>query len=297
MESVSPAFTKDSAASSDVSPAKNSPQATEACTDVDDEAIIKGFPPLLKECYSGELDFDEYIQFICNAFIMRRHQFPQYTEINWGAITEGIKSVIEKIRNAGNYTEMIKKIRYTRWIDDDLIKDFNEDELLAYDTIAKFLDSDAIILEQNCQNYIDTMKKEKSVDVLVMFKSKRFDRFDKEMANVTVNCYASCSQSDKNTFPIYFTGMWGGLDREKLFKKKDTIDGLQTFEDGLECLKDEYIENKKIIIPFMILGIFTSCVNFTANIIMNIVILLNNFIKAFIMLSSVIFFELQRLAL
>ena len=48
------------------------------------------------------------------------------------------------------------------------------------------------------------------------------------------------------------------------------------------CPEKFDIENKKIIIPFMILGIFTSFVNFTANIIMNIITLLNNFILIFL---------------
>lgn len=175
--------------------------------DIDDEVIKVGFAPLLDECYCGLLDFNEYVQFICNSMLMRKNSFPQYKIIAWDRVIDGIKLLIKKIQSESNCEELIKKNRYHILIDDDLKKELTEKELIAYNTIVQFIDDGEIYFDQNRKKFIDSIKKE-SIRALELYGNKRFDRFDDELACVISECYESCTQADRHIFPTYFNGIW-----------------------------------------------------------------------------------------
>ncbi|MCR5778886.1 MAG: hypothetical protein K6G84_15955, partial [Lachnospiraceae bacterium] len=214
--------------------------------DVDDDDIKNGFKTLLEECYTGKLGFNEYIQFICNVNIMRKYDFPQYNDINWEKVIEGIETSISEVKKKEDYADIIKNSRRYMWIEGDLRKDFTQEELRSYDIIANFIYGDGIYFDQNRQYYLDNVETE-TLKVFAISEKKRFDRFDAEMAEVTANCYDKCSQADKNIFPNYFTGIWGNLDREQEFNKEKTVSGLKHFEKCLNTLRNQYEKDKKLV--------------------------------------------------
>lgn len=213
--------------------------------DIDDNILSQGFVPLLNECYNGKLTFNEYIQFICNARNMRVCNFPQYKEIHWKEVLDGVNFRITDIRTKSG-SEVDEQGKLYRWIEEGYRKNYSEEELNVYDTIIKFVDDGELYFEQNRKEYIDTVLDGK-IKMFTISDIKRFDCFDTEMANVTIKGYDKLQQEDKNIFPGYFTGLFGRLDREKLFQKEKTIKGLELLELKLKQLSMQYEAEAKNI--------------------------------------------------
>ena len=63
------------------------------------------------------------------------------------------------------------------------------------------------MFEVNRRDYIQTMK-DSPYDAFVAVSSKRFNCFDTEMADATLDAFKTVDNPTKAQFPGYFEGMW-----------------------------------------------------------------------------------------
>lgn len=213
--------------------------------EIDDEILLNGFGLLLNDCYKGLLTFNDYVQFIINSMTMRKYNIPEYESIDWDTVCSGVQISIDNAVANKNY----EKDRFHRWIEDKFRNNFDEKELKPYDMIVQFIDEGIIDYEKVKKEYLEIVKKGAFKEFVFSEEkaNKSFDRFDKDMAQATLECYIRSPQTERNGFPHYFLGIWGNLENGECFKREETVNGLITFKNLLCDLYVKFDDQKKKI--------------------------------------------------
>lgn len=169
--------------------------------DLDEDDLQSGFPLLLDNAYSGELELDDYVNLICNSILGRRYSIP-IPDIDWGKIRIGID---KKIAKMVEFPE--NQLHHRLIIGNENKKYLLPEEQSTYMVISEFWNSDTLTFEKNKWLYINLISK-KGFEGLLQVESKKFNKFDKDMAKATAEGFKRTLNAEKSSFINQFKRMW-----------------------------------------------------------------------------------------
>ena len=202
----------------------------------EENVAIEGMKDILKEAYDGSLTLNEYVYFIVNAKLARQYKLIELG-IDWNKVRSGIEQRIDYNIANGEARE-----RHPNSIGD--LSDYLEEEKSAYLLIESARKSSLVMFKQNRNKYIKLMN-EIPYEAFTLLSDKRFNCFDKEMADATISAFKKVDNYTKTQFIGYFEGMWinyrhsfdigrDGVEKTKL--------GFEALKRGLIQLSSEYSE-------------------------------------------------------
>ncbi len=194
--------------------------------DLEECDISEGYFELLKEAYAGNISLYDYVLLLWN-YSWGRNYHIDMPEINWSKMNAGVDSKINKMLE--NKEEQPHE---RRTIPQEKRHFFTEEELCVYDKIAKFLDRDTLVYEKNRQLYLENIE-ENPMKAFRNIKDYRFDRFDNEMAEITVKGFEKCSNREKNDFCIYFYNLWHVVLHSMEYKTELSYTGMHSLKKRL----------------------------------------------------------------
>ena len=195
---------------------------------LEEEVAIQGLKDLLPDAYEGKLSINDYVVLIINSRLTRCYDLADI-HINWDSIQSGIKRRLELNIQNGETHEF-----FNETISD--LEGFSEEEIKAYDLIKNARDNSYTLFEANRRDYIRVMKNE-PYEAFIKISSMRFNCFDIEMADATLEAFRAVDNPTKALFPSYFKGVWNG------FRNSFDINqhGIETTEKSLRLLKEKLL--------------------------------------------------------
>lgn len=201
---------------------------------LEEPTITEGFNALLQDAYDGVLTLNEYVYLIVNSYYIRHFHITVPSKIDWDKVCAGIK-----IRFRKNIEQQDNENYPHNTISDDILNLFNDNEVRAYDLIKSFREGNRVVYASNRKLYIDGLR-EQGVMTFSVCKSKRFDVFDKNMAQATADCFDKCSQADKADFASYFMDVWKHCNLQEDLQPEKTKAGFQKLIEVLQKLEAQY---------------------------------------------------------
>ena len=160
-----------------------------------------GYPVLLEKAYAGEIELNDYVNLIWNSCWARKYNI-SIPNIEWEKICDGIHEKIKKMLERKQ-----EQPSYQRGINKEDEKNFHRKEWDAYMIIDEFWHKKVLIIEKNKEIYISLIKIE-PLNALEQTQTKRYDCFNIEMAEATVEGFKKTLNKDKESFVNYFEKMW-----------------------------------------------------------------------------------------
>ena len=197
--------------------------------EIEDNILEEGFEEFVDLLYDGELTLDEYIRFIQNCAWARKDKFEFPLLVDWRKVQFGINKRIEIVKKKLPENQLIHII-----ISEENKQYFSIDEWNSYMLISDFARGDYFIFLINRKHYIKEVIELKT-SAFVNLKNKRYDEFDRDMADATAIAFFQEQNAGKNDFVNSFSKMW----KSKL--GSSDIDVSKTV-DGLLCLKKIVLE-------------------------------------------------------
>lgn len=187
--------------------------------DIDDTVLQDGFSDFLVMAYSGGLTLEEYVLLVENSCWARMYQCPLPEPIDWSKVNAGVDLAIEKIKE----TLPESKILHS-YIDKNQKEYFTDDEWGIYAHIAHFAFGNELMFLKNRKLYVDKMN-ELGTDAFLLVQNKRFDLFDKEMAQATASAFAHEDNMGKGQFVTSFRQIWKANIQCSDIRLDETADG------------------------------------------------------------------------
>ncbi len=206
--------------------------------DVDDDILKIGFSKFLNYAYAGKLTLDEYVLLISNSRFAREYNYELPEEIEWEKIESGIHRQIEKIKQECPEGEISSSI-----ICENDKKNFTQEEWKAYQMISQFSCRDEWMFFKNRKMYIEEMQKTVTSGFFNV-QNRRFDCFNKEMADATAQAFVKARNMQKNQIMSQFINIWN-----LNLSSPDT--NFEKTKEGLLALKEllkkslQHSQNKK----------------------------------------------------
>ena len=203
---------------------------------LDESEVVQGMKEILPDVYKGDLELNEYVYFIINSKLYREYGFDELT-IEWDKVNDGIRNRIEKRIQKGE-----KRESHTVSISD--FDSYTEEENKAYNIIKTARESSYAMYETNRREFIQAFK-DCPYDAFIKISGKRYNCFDAEMADATLDAFKFVDNPTKAQYPDYFKGLWSNYrysnDMEKEGIEK-TEEGFMILKNGLLQLLDEYAD-------------------------------------------------------
>lgn len=199
---------------------------------LDESDIQNGYALFLDNAYAGKISLDEYVNMLWNRCWARNNRI-DLPDVDWLRVCEGIKTKTKELLRTGE-----QQPGYRQIISEENKKDFLPEELEAYSLISTFLDGNALMFESNKRLYLNYIRTEPS-KAFIETKSKRFDRFDVEMAEATSAGFEKATNAEKNNFVEYFKEMWEFHISTEDYKPEPSENGLQRLKELLEAFKEK----------------------------------------------------------
>lgn len=213
---------------------------TNRLLDLEENDVNAGFPVLLQNAYSGCIELSDYVNILYNYCWSRKYKIP-LPAVDWNKICEGIYKCIHRMQLAGEAQPQYRAI-----ISEEDKKYFLPQELCAYNIIDEFLNENVLMFDRNRKLYIDLLKTE-SISAWSQLQNKRFNRFDKEMADVTMESFSNTKNADKNIFIEYFKKTWSYILDTQDFRLESSEDGFSYLKDSLLIFRDQCNEKELFI--------------------------------------------------
>lgn len=217
---------------------------------LDEEDVLNGFPKVVNMAYEGELELNEYVNFIMNCKEARRFGFDRLESfcIEWGKIYKGIQKSIQRMEEMLVSTnENLGPVQYTLDIDHG----YNENEKLAYEIIKDAYNNEKLMYKKNKRRYCDQLKGENPVATVRNAQGLRLDHFDVDMAEITAQIYKKLNNADKEEFVQMHASTWNMYIAISDYKATSQAEGfthlkkqLVTYRDELEKLQNQRIATK-----------------------------------------------------
>lgn len=210
--------------------------------DLDEKDINEGYAEFLEEAYLGNLELNDYIKLTEDSYWARKYKI-KIPVIEWDKINIGVDKKIQKLLTDGE-----EQIRDRMLIDKKVRNVFKKNELDVYDKITYFLDNDILIYEKNKKLYIDGMKKN-PMETMISIGQKRFNRFDQDMANATLDGFKNICNVEKRSFCKYFNEMWKVKIYMEEYKQQldSSCKAMKELKTKLEKLRDKYERDSLMI--------------------------------------------------
>lgn len=213
---------------------------THRIMDVEEEVVIEGFPQVVEMAYTGELSLDEYVYFIQNNCWGRYYKFELPVSVDWGKVQTGIKAAIKKLLFSRKEGQQLYSI-----IGYDNKEHFLEEEWNTYQLIEEFRNGNLLMFSNNKNLYIEGMRGD-AFAAFTICQNKRFNMFDEEMAIVTAEAYAKCSNSERHQFFSYFSDMWSRNILSQDIKEEESLLGFRKLYKLLNKQKEGFEKNGKV---------------------------------------------------
>ena len=209
---------------------------------LEEDVINEGFEGLLQDCYNGDLTLNEYGVFFENLCNLRQIDMPLPQEIDWEKFLDGVNKRI------GSIDEESYRVQWHMFsaLGGDKLEKLNAKEIEIYRLIEKNCDINKHILEKNRDEYIKNMKSA-DCSLIYMCTDKRYDVFDVEMADASIENFKRCKNSEKNEFAILFRRIWDSCYNNPEIKRDETLEGFKHFNESILSLLTEYEEAQKHI--------------------------------------------------
>lgn len=196
--------------------------------DVDDAVIQDGFSDFLSIAYSGNLTLDEYVLLIENSCWARSCKYVFPVPIDWKQLKNGIIICIEKIKEVLPDGQILFSM-----IGTEQHSHFTDEEWSAYELIANFVFGEELIFSKNKKLYIDKVC-ELGASAFMFIQNKRYNAFDEEMANATMQAFERESNAGKRHFISDFKSIWTINIQSPDIRLEDSIKGFETLKMRLE---------------------------------------------------------------
>lgn len=204
--------------------------------EVDDSVIKDGYPELLRQVYNGDLTLDEYVLFIENSYYARKYKVALGT-IEWSQVQNGIRLQMKRL------IADKREIGYSyRMISEKNKELFTDEKWESYCLIQKFRDNDVQIYENNQRIYIELLQTNinKAYQEL---GNKRYNALTQEMVDVSFEIFKNSGNANKNSFSMWFEGMWHRYKDMQDINIEITEKSLMDFKEKLSRLCDDYKKN------------------------------------------------------
>ena len=204
--------------------------------DLEEETIIKGFPEVLKMAYAGELAIDGYITLISNLLWARTisYELPEKPDMN--RLGEGVDACLENLCNSDD-----PDTRNRTMIPQNNIDSLTEDEKKIYAKICEFRDKNLQMFAINERRYLNALRSGNLSEVYEC-ENKRFNIFDKELAEAVVDCYKELQNVDRVPFIGVFKKIWAvRVGNQDLLIEESAVG----MEDLIANLKANKMEEQK----------------------------------------------------
>ena len=209
---------------------------------LEESVAIEGMHNLIQEAYNGQLTFDQYIVFVSNARLAREYKLG-IPPIGWHKVQDAINKKIEKMTAAGEEED---DYRIREYISES--NGYSDDEWCTYQIIAELRKNHTLYIEKCRKEYIDGIVNGTEA-VLRYPMDKRFNRFDKEMADATFKGFINASIPEKGQFPRYFKNVWGNYYQSFDITGKNTettTEGLCSLKNKLKALEKQYNDKNEV---------------------------------------------------
>lgn len=200
--------------------------------ELEEETIIEGFPEVLKMAYAGELAIDEYITLIGNLFWARTicYELPETPDMD--ELEKGVDICLETLCNRDEPDTRIRKM-----ISQNDIELLTDSEKKIYMKICEFRDKNLQMFAINRRRYLKALQSQ-SMSELYECENKRFNIFDKELADAVMDCYKQLPNINRVPFVGVFQKIWAVRVGNQDLQIEESVLGMQYL---MEILK----ENKK----------------------------------------------------
>lgn len=202
---------------------------------LEESAAIQGMKDILLDAYAGNLTLNGYVIFVINSMLVRYYNLTEL-EIDWEEVYKGIENRLDTI------VQNREEIKLHHAITN--LEGFSDEEIKAYKMIKEAWDKSLPMFEINRAEYIDLFRNNPS-EAFMKVSNKRFNRFDTEMADATLEGYRKVDNATKGSYPGYFETIWKSytqsfdIDEEGIKKSRE---GFRALQDGLNNLLEEYKE-------------------------------------------------------
>ena len=196
--------------------------------DIDDIVLKEGFSDYLKMAYDGCLTLDEYVRLIQNSGWARYYKCTLPLLIDWDKVKEGISKCIGQIKNTLPEGQILFLI-----IGAEDRSYFTDEEWGAYELISDFALGDKLIFFKNKQLYIDKIR-ELGSSAFIYIQNKRYEVFDEEMAEATMQAFERENNLGKSHFVSDFNGIWRLIVQSPDIRLEDSLKGFETLKNHLE---------------------------------------------------------------
>lgn len=158
--------------------------------------------------------------------------------VNWDSVKSGINNCVNKIRAQDGYDKNIFQV-----IDNKTKETLSQEAKESYELIEHFRNQEDQILKLNKEIYKDCLSKRLG-DGLFLCANKRFNSFDKDMAQITADAFRRSSNNSKHFFSKEFKDIFckRRLDFNQTYDSEETVNGLKELLHMIQEQSDQYLE-------------------------------------------------------
>lgn len=205
---------------------------------LDENTINKGLPDVISLAYNGGLFIDEYIALLRNIMWAREISYILPVEIDMCKIKEGVKKCLNTLKDNDEPDTNVRSM-----IHPDNLGLLTDDERDVYMTISKFRENNVQMFAINKRKYLKALYSE-DIKELYESENKRFNVFDKEMAQAVMKRYITLTNAERQVFNGVFNKMWGNCTNSQDIIKQISIIGFTELRDMLNANRtQELAEN------------------------------------------------------
>ncbi|HYE83729.1 MAG TPA: P-loop NTPase fold protein [Clostridia bacterium] len=204
---------------------------------LDEDTIEAGFPEVVSLAYAGELSVDEYIILLRNLLWSRNISYILPVEIDMDKLMVGVQKCLDALCESDEPDSRVRSM-----IHPDNLSLLNTEEHNIYQKICEFRDKSLQMFAINKRKYLNALN---SGDMKNLFdcENKRYNVFDKEMANAVMKCYKVLSNADRQVFNGIFKKMWGSNIRSQDLLKENSILGLEELKAMIQANRSDEQDN------------------------------------------------------
>ena len=202
---------------------------------LDEDIIEAGFPEVASLAYAGQLSVDEYIILLRNILWSRNISYTLPVEVDMDKLMDGVQKCLDTLCESDE-----RDSRVSIMIHPDNISLLTTEERYIYMKICEFRDKNLHMFAINKREYLYALSTG-NVRSLYHCDYKRYNVFDKEIANAVMKCYKFLSNAERQVFIDIFRKMWESNIGSQDFLKEDSISG---FEELKVIMEDNRCEER-----------------------------------------------------
>lgn len=166
---------------------------------LEDNIVEENFNEYVEQAYAGKLTFEEYVIFVVNSKLSR-NLFGNEFVIDWKRVNDGLDKRVQQTLKEGCSCFMLRG-----GIGD--LNGYSDEECALYKRIKSLEESKYFMFEYNKGVYIKGIS-DISIDSYGDLVNKRYNCFDKNMAEASLEGFKKCNNYEKAVFIERFKAIW-----------------------------------------------------------------------------------------